>query len=359
VISLIFYYAKILNKDYSVREGKASLTHLELTCTKTQLLLQCINKIKQATQKAFPMKSTSSGIEQDTVLKKQLQYWQKTLDGIPASLHLYTDKPRPTKQTFQSAFYSYQLPRNLLEKLYEIERIYGSSLFMILLAAFKVLLYHYTSQEDLVIGTPIFNKNSLKLDNLPTSSVNRLALRTNCSGNPKFLDFLEQVKEGTLNAYENQDTPFEQIVDHLNITRNKSYHPVFQVMFALQNIEQKSIGIDSWNVDSKAVGYDLFLLAKTSEDGLLLELQYASDLFYEETMMRMLKNFECLLNSIVDNPEQEIEELSILSHEEYDLVINKWNNTFKEYPQDKCVHQLFEEQVAKTPNKVAVVFEES
>jgi aspartate racemase len=233
---------------------------------------------------------------------------------------------------------------------------------MTLLAAFQTLLYRYTGQEDIIVGTPIAGRNQVEAEGLIGFFVNTLALRTYLSGNPSFQELLGRVREVALGAYAHQDLPFEKLVEELQPERDRSRTPLFQVMFVLQNtptsaLELPGLTVNSLNIDSGTAKFDLTLFMIETAQGLRASLEYNTDLFNVATITRMLGNFQTLLEGIVANPQQRLSDLPLLTAAEQHQLLVEWNKTTKEYPQDKCIHQLFEAQVEQAPNAVAVVFE--
>jgi amino acid adenylation domain-containing protein/non-ribosomal peptide synthase protein (TIGR01720 family) len=297
------------------------------------------------------------------VLAQKLEYWVDRLQGAPELLQLPTDRPRPSVQTYQGATHSLSLSAELTQQLQALSRQTGSTLFMTLMAAFATLLYRYSGESDVVIGSPIANRNRSEIEPMIGFFVNTLVLRTRLEDNPRFEQLLTQVRENTLTAYEHQDLPFEQIVDALQTQRSMSHSPLFQVMFVLQNtplgeIELPSVKLSELNTDRTIAKFDLTLSMSESLMGLECEWEYNTDLFDKSTIERMASHFENLLSAIVANPQQTVSELPLLSESERQQLLFDWNDTQTDYPQDKCIHQLFEEQVAKTPDAIAVVFEQ-
>ncbi|NDB84454.1 MAG: non-ribosomal peptide synthetase, partial [Alphaproteobacteria bacterium] len=298
---------------------------------------------------------------QGEILEKQLEYWQKELDGIPEVIALPTDYARPQELSYSGGVHVYHISKELLAKIKGISESQGTTLFMTLLGAFQVLLYRYTGQEDIVIGSPIANRHYKEIEELIGFFINTLALRGKLRGELTFYEVLSQVKETTLNAYAHQDVPFEQLVDHLQVTRKINCNPVFQVVFVLQNTGNTNFELEG--IESRFVGsdtalskFDLSLFGREVEDGLILSFEYAKDLFKSETIERLARHFVCLLEEIVLEPNKDIREYNILSAEERQQIIVDWNRTETEYPRDKTIQQLFEEQVERTPDSVAVVF---
>jgi amino acid adenylation domain-containing protein len=300
---------------------------------------------------------------QGEVLAAQLSYWQQQLAGAQTVLELPTDRPRPAVQTFRGATEFLALAEPLSQKLKTLSQRSGVTLFMTLLAAFQTLLYRYTGQEDICIGSPIANRNRSETEELIGFFVNTLVLRTDMSENPSFQELLGRVREVTLGAYAHQDLPFEQLVEALQPERNLSHHPLFQVMFVLQNapmsaLELPSLTISSREMESSTAKFDLDLSMEDTEQGLRGSLEYNTDLFDAGTISRMLEHFQTLLEGIVAEPDQRLSDLPLLTQPERQQLLLEWNNTQVAYPKDVCIHQLFEAQVERTPDGVAVLFED-
>ena len=300
---------------------------------------------------------------QSEVLAAQLSYWQQQLTGAQTVLELPTDRPRPAVQTFCGATQFVALPEPLSQKLKTLSQRAGVTLFMTLLAAFETLLYRYTGQEDICIGSPIANRNRSETENLIGFFVNTLVLRTELSENLSFQELLGRVREVTLSAYAHQDLPFEQLVEALGPERSLSHHPLFQVMFALENapmpaLELPDLTISSLKIESSTAKFDLTLSMEDTEQGLVGSLEYNTDLFDAATISRMLGHFQTLLEGIVNNPEQRLSDLPMLTQLERQQLLVEWNDTQVPYPKDICIHQLFEAQAEQTPEAVAVVFED-
>ena len=296
------------------------------------------------------------------VLQNQLNYWKQQLHGAPELLQLPTDHPRPNLQTYRGTNQNFTLNTDLTQKLQTLSRESSSTLFMILQAAFATLLYRYSGQSDILIGSPITNRNRSELESLIGFFVNTLVLRSCFEDNPSFESLLAQVRETTLEAYENQDVPFEQVVEALRPKRSLSYPPLFQVMFVLNNtparkIELPGVTLSELDFQSTISKFDLTLVISESDQGLLGSWEYNTDLFDGSTIKRMAGHFQNLLSAIVENPQQSVNELPLLSEAQRNQLLVGWNDTAREYPTDKCIHQLFEEQVEKTPDALAVVFD--
>ena len=297
------------------------------------------------------------------VLQTQLAYWKQQLQDSPPLLELPTDHPRPRVQTFRGAHQSLLLPKAIGSALNALSREEGATLFMTLLAAFKVLLRSYTSQDDVIVGTPIANRNRLEIEKLIGFFVNALVLRTDLSGNPTFRELVRRVREVCLGAYVYQDLPFERLVEELHLERDLSRNPLFQVMFVLQNASVQAIDIPGLSLspvvaDVGTTHFDLTLHIVDTEQGLIATAAYNTDLFDAATMTRMLGHFQTLLEAIVKSPAQRLSELSLLTSAERQQVLVAWNEVRTDYTPARCIHRLFEAQVERTPDAIALVFED-
>ncbi|WGV24586.1 non-ribosomal peptide synthetase [Halotia branconii] len=299
---------------------------------------------------------------QGEVLENQLNYWRQQLAGIPPILELPTDRPRPPVQTFQGQTLNFELNQNLTKQLNILCQKSGTTMFMTLMAAFATLLYRYSNQSDIVIGSPIANRDRQETYPLIGLFVNTLVLRTNLEGNPSFAELLQRVKQVALDAYAHQDVPFERLVEALQPERSLSHMPLFQVAFAMQNapmgkLELPNLSLNLLKIENSTAKFDLTLSMQETESGLLGEWEFNSDLFDATTITRMAGHFQTLLENLVVNPQQPVAEVSLLSASEQHQLLVEWNDTATDYPQGKCIHQLFAEWVEQTPNAVAVVFE--
>ncbi|HBL59419.1 MAG TPA: non-ribosomal peptide synthetase [Cyanobacteria bacterium UBA8803] len=298
---------------------------------------------------------------QGEVLETQLSYWKQQLGGQLPVLDLPADRPRPPVQTYSGQKQSLVISPELTQALKTLSQKSGVTLFMTLLAAFQILLYRYSGQEDIIIGTPIAGRTRVETEGLIGFFVNTLALRTNLAGNPSFEELLERVREVALGAYAHQDIPFEKLVAELQPERDISRSPLFQVMFILQNTPQSTfefpgLTLSTLEVNSVGAKFDLTLSLTETTEGILGRWTYSTDLFDSATITRMTGHFQTLLEGIIANPSQPICELRLLTAAERHQMLVEWNDTYSEYPQDTCIHQLFEAQVQRTPDALAVVF---
>jgi amino acid adenylation domain-containing protein len=295
------------------------------------------------------------------VLENQLSYWKHQLSDLPV-LELLTDRPRPAVQSYRGAKQLYLFSRTLSDELQTLSRKEGVTFFMTLLSAFQTLLYRYTGQTDIAVGSPIAGRGRPEIEGLIGFFVNMLVLRSNLSGNPTFRDLLNRVRRTAFDAYEHQDVPFERLVEALHPERDLSRSPLFQVMFAFQNMPRQSRGIpglkvSAVDVKNETAKYDLSLYMWDEPKGLVARLEYNTDLFDGSSMRRMLGHFETLLHGIVKNPEQCISDLPILTAEEDRQLLIQMNETGREFPKNQCVHNLFETQAARSPESIAIVYE--
>jgi amino acid adenylation domain-containing protein len=298
---------------------------------------------------------------QGDVLDTQIAYWKERLAGAPAVIDLPADHPRPAVQTFRGAHQLLVLPKHLHDEFKALSRQEGVTQFMAFLAAFKVLLYRYTSQDDVIVGTPIANRNRLETEGLIGFFVNALVLRTDFSGNPGFRALLQQVREVCLGAYAHQDLPFDRLVEELRVPRDLSCNPLFQVMFVLHDASLRTVELPGMTLspvegDGETAHFDLTLQIADTDQGLTAAFVYNTDLFEADTIARMAGHFHTLLEAIVADPEQRISDLPLLTDAEQRLLA-AWNDTKTDRPRDLCVHRLFEAQAERAPDAVAVVFD--
>ncbi|MFB2922783.1 MULTISPECIES: amino acid adenylation domain-containing protein [Aerosakkonema] len=301
---------------------------------------------------------------QREVLESLLAYWQQKLALMPALLELPTDLPRPAVQSFRGKTQVFTIEPSISEALVRLSQQQEVTLFMLLLTAFKVLLYRYTNQTDIVVGSPVANRQHPQTQGMLGLFVNTLVLRTDLSNNPTFLELLQQVKQVVLEAYAHQELPFDKLVEALHPERNLSYSPLFQIDFALEYesiaaIKLKDLTITLSNPETNYTAkFDLSLSLQKTEQGLTGGFEYSTDLFDAATIAGMIEHWQTLLGGIVANPEQKLSDLPILTAIEKHRLLGEWNQTQQEYPKNLSIHQLFETQVEQTPDTVAVIFKD-
>ena len=299
---------------------------------------------------------------QEALLESELAYWKRQLADAPPLLQLPTDKPRPSIQTFSGSAQLFTLPKTLVEALRLLSQQSESTLFMTLLAAFKILLHRYTSMVDILIGIPIANRSRVDVESLIGYFVNTLVLRTDLSGNPSFRDLLARVRKIALEAYGHQNLPFEKLLEELKLERNLGHSPLFQVMFSFEDtlelhFDTPNLTFDLSPIDTNTSKFDLSLHMVETESGLMGRLEYNTDIFEIDRIKRLIGHFEVLLEGIIEAPSQSISELSLLTSVEKQQF-SEWNNTQADFPHFCCIHDLFEAQVEQTPDAIAAVFDD-
>jgi amino acid adenylation domain-containing protein len=297
----------------------------------------------------------------EVAFAEQLTYWKQQLAGASHVLQLPSDRPRPAIQTHRGATITLNLGVEVTQKLKQLSQQEGATLFMTLLAAFQVLLYRYTNQDDICVGTTLANRHSPDLESLVGFFVNTAVMRTDLSGNPSFRELLGRVRRVALEAQERSDLPFNLLVEKLQPERNLSHTPLFQVMFVLENapidtLELPGLTISRFELAIAAATFDLSLSMRETRQGLIGNFEYNIDLFDAATITRMAGHFETLLTAIVANPQQRLYELPLLTETERHQLLVEWNKTQVNYSQNQCIHHLFEAQVERTPDAVAGVF---
>ena len=298
----------------------------------------------------------------EEVLERQLTYWRQHLAGAPALLELPTDHPRPVTQSDRGATVQFLLPENLVRHLHPLSQQEGATLYMALLTTFAILLYRYSGQSDLVIGTPIAGRTHRETEAIIGLFANTLALHLDLAGRPSVRELLRRVRTICLGAYEHQEVPFEKLVEDLQPVRSLSYNPLFQVLFALQNMPVEvpslmDVSVTPLEIQTTTTKFDLSMTFQERADGLLGRLEYSTDLFEETTIQRMIGHYCTLLTALVASSDRCIDLLPILTEGECQQLV-EWNQTSQEYPQQDCIHRLFEVQAQQVPEAIALVFED-
>ncbi|MGI0489248.1 amino acid adenylation domain-containing protein [Pantanalinema rosaneae CENA516] len=311
---------------------------------------------------------------QGEILEQQLAYWRQQLAEAPAVLELPSDSPRPLVQIFRAGVASFALPQSLCQAVEQLSQVMELTPFMTLFTAFQVLLYRYTGQLDLVVGSPIANRHYAGVEPLIGFFINTLVLRTDLTGNPTIIELLQRVREGSLAAYAHQDLPFELLVEALHPARNLSHTPLFQVMFVLQNaptpgleladLTLQPLQLDNGtrldltialeSTDAGLSQFDLTLSLEYTEQGMVGIWEYNAELFEAATIARMAEHYQTVLEGMVANPEQRLSELSMLTTTEQNLLA-QWSKTSSQPITLPCIHQLFESQVQRSPDAIAVI----
>ncbi|SEV87472.1 non-ribosomal peptide synthase domain TIGR01720/amino acid adenylation domain-containing protein/natural product biosynthesis luciferase-like monooxygenase domain-containing protein [Chitinophaga sp. YR573] len=296
------------------------------------------------------------------VLESKLRYWEERLQDL-VPLEVPTDFPRPAIRSTRGKEYTFKTAIGLTRELKDLSRQEGVTLFMLLLGVFKLLLYKYTGQQDISVGTPVANRGQKEIEPLIGFFVNTLVLRSDLGGDPSFTELLARIKQTALDAYAHQDVPFEKVVDRVEKERRLNQTPLFQVLFALQNNENitaTQIGEVDFAVEhyeQQFARFDLSVNITEQASGLQIHIQYCSDLFLPQTIISLASHFEKLLAAVVVTPEKKISQLSMLSAEEERWLLNTGNRSTVNYPRDKHFTAIFDEQVQRTPDAIAIIFE--
>ena len=298
-----------------------------------------------------------------SIYESQLSYWKKQFATLPPVLELPTDHPRAAVQAFRAfrgAQQTLRLSKNLTRQLKELCQKEEATPFMMLLAAYHILLHRYTGEEDIVVGSPIAGRCMSETEQLIGLFINVLALRVDLSGNPTFRELLQRVKDVAFGAYAHQDLPFETLVKEVQPDRTLSHNPLFQVMFVLQNepippLEFGGLTVGHVQPNNVTTNFDLTLDVIEQDGEFACKFESNADLFEAETITRMIGHFQTLLEAIVANPEQNIAELPLLTAGERHQLLVEWTDTKTDYSSHKCIQELFEDQVASTPDAIALL----
>jgi amino acid adenylation domain-containing protein len=292
--------------------------------------------------------------------EKQLAYWREQLQDAAPRLELPTDKARPSVQTHRGATESLRIDTFLRDAVVDLSAQEGVTVFMTLLAAYQTLLHRYSSQDDILVGSPIANRTQMATESLIGFFVNTLVLRLDFSGNPTFREMVRKARKVCLAAYAHQDVPFERLVEELQPERDQSHAPLFQVAFAYQPQPMAldrigDLSLAPMEVDSPTAKFDITLTVHGQEDGLLLSMEYNTDLYTETTARRLLQHYENVLKSAVSDPDQRVSHLELLDDGERGTIVRTWNESDAPYPDTVCVHERFEQIVGQYPDVLAVM----
>jgi amino acid adenylation domain-containing protein len=297
------------------------------------------------------------------VLEAQLRYWKNRIGGAPPVMDLATDRPRPAEQTFVGARKSMKLPGGLSAKLRELSLREGTTLFMTLLAGFKVLLSKYTGREQIVVGTPIAGRSRAEIERLIGFFVNTLVLRTRIGMDGSFRETLREIREGVLEAHANQDLPFEKLVEEIKPERSLSHHPLFQVMFTQQNRRSEELKFGEAetsyeDVETGVAKFDLTLGVSGNGEELEAVIEYNVGLFDATSIRRMLGHYIVLLEGAAGKVEGRLSELTLLGEAERHQILREWNETQTGGSKTECIHEVLGAQAERTPDRIAVVYGE-
>jgi len=298
---------------------------------------------------------------QGSTLADQLTYWKQQLADAPATLEWPTGHLRPPVQSYRGSMRPFALSKRLTDAIKELSRQEEVTLFVTLLAVFSTLLYRYTSQDDLLIGTSTAGRKRLEIQGLMGYFLNTLVLRVSLSGNPTFRELLMRAREMINSALTHEDMPFEYLVKELHPERDLGRNPLFQVMLILEPslpVLPSGWTLTQMDIETGTTELDLTLELDDRPEGLIGRFEYSTELFDAAAIERMVGHWQTLLEGIVADPEQRLSELPLLTETERHQLLVEWNTSQTEYPVDRCIHQLFEAQVEQTPDAVAVIFED-
>ncbi|MBW1604761.1 non-ribosomal peptide synthetase, partial [Streptomyces sp. JJ66] len=302
-----------------------------------------------------------------SLLERQLDYWRETLAGLPEELALPFDRPRPVAASYEGGVVDFRLPADLHERLVGVARESRATLFMVLQTGLAVTLSRLGAGMDVPLGTPVAGRGDEALDGLVGFFVNTLVLRTDLSGDPSFRELLDRVREADLAAFAHQDLPFDRLVEELNPTRSAARHPLFQVLFALQNTAEARLDLPGLEtralpVSTGAAKFDLQveMFEEATDDGRCAgvagRLEYARDLFDHSTVELLARRLVLVLEALAEDLDRAVDSVGVVLPEERHHTLVEWNDTTAHYPADRGVHELFEERAAATPDAVALVF---
>ncbi|WP_025715888.1 non-ribosomal peptide synthetase, partial [Paenibacillus sp. 1-18] len=301
--------------------------------------------------------------QQSERYREQESYWLNTFAGELPVLDIPTDYPRPAVRSFEGDVLEFTLNQRQSEGLKSIAIQTESTLYMVLLAAYTALLSHYSGQEDIIVGSPIAGRPHADLGSLIGMFVNTLAIRNYPEGGKTFRDYVLEVKENALKAFEHQDYPFEELVDKLGVDRDLSRNPLFDTMFALQNLEQKEqqlagLQLTPYSSEQKTAKFDLSLFALEDGEQIACGLQYGTRLYKRETIERLASHLQQLINAVIEQPDIVLSAIEMASAQEKEQLVQQFNDTAADYPypRDQLLHVLFEEQVAQSPDRLAITF---
>ncbi|BBH51843.1 non-ribosomal peptide synthetase [Fluviispira sanaruensis] len=353
------YYVLLMTIHHIISDGWST----GVICNELSKIYNGIIKSEKYTLPDLSIQYADFSVWQNDMLTGQklnelLAYWKNHLHDLPPVLDLPTEFVRPSIQTYRGQSFSFIIEKNLEQSLIKIANNNSSTLFMVTLTAFYILLMNYTKQRDITVGTTIANRNHKDLENLIGFFVNTIPLRLKLDKHDSFTDLLKKTRAMTLGAYENQDLPFELLVKEVQPERSLSHSPLFQVMFELQNDAIENFSLNNLEIslieqDLNLAKFDITLTLQSRESDLYGIVEYNTDLFTKKYMDQFVNNYVTLLKNIRLNSDLNIDSYEILRENEKSDLINIYNISEKEFPLQKCVHELFDEQVNKTPYRIA------
>ncbi|NOQ24125.1 MAG: amino acid adenylation domain-containing protein, partial [Bacteroidales bacterium] len=300
--------------------------------------------------------------EQQARVKKQENYWINKFEQEIPVLNLPIDKVRPAIQSHEGASVNFALSKEETQHIKSLAKENDLTLYLSVLSAFNILISKISGQEDIIVGTPIAGRNHSDLENIVGMFVNTLAIRNEVKGSNTLKEFIKKLKQTTLEAFENQDYQFEELVENISIERDISRNPLFDVMFSFQNqeadIRADLSGLENNKYEHKSglSKFDLTLTAVDYGEQMMFSFEYCTKLFKAETIERYIGYFKQIVNQLTIKSERELSEIEIISTEEKQQLLYEFNNLNIDYPKDRTIHDLFEEQVVQTPDNIALVY---
>ncbi|WP_139488493.1 non-ribosomal peptide synthetase [Brevibacillus dissolubilis] len=303
------------------------------------------------------------GWVQSEAYQKQEQYWLQAFDYELPVLQLPTDYPRPAVRSFEGDRVGLTLDEELTAAIRTFAKETDTTVYMVLLAAYNVLLSKYSGQDDIVVGTPVAGRSHPDVERLIGMFINTLPLRNRPTGQKSLREFVQEVRENAIQAFEHQDYPLEELIEKLGVDRDLSRNPLFDTMFAMPNMEravvqQDGLTFSPFEYEYRVSKFDLTFEAMEEGEQIALGIEYATKLFKPDTIYRMAEHYQQILRQMTARPEQSIADTQIITEAEGQMLLHDWNQTAREYPRDKTIHQLFAEQAARTPERVAVILGE-
>jgi hypothetical protein len=300
-------------------------------------------------------------------VRRELDYWKEKLDGAPRMVTFPGDRPRQATSRFDGGVHEFAVPH--LDALKALAADQDATMYMVLLAAFKVLLARYSGESDIVVGTPVAGRDRVELEPLIGFFVNAVALRTSLDGDPGFTEVVQRVRRTALDAYHHQELPFERLVDEIQPARQLSVHPLFQVSFQLFQAQQDlghlgrdslalpGVAVDAYKTGTRTSKFDLAVELEDHPGGLRGHIEYSTELYDADTIERITSNFLTLLDGVIARPEQPLSELPMLAPRERLRIMEEWNDTGRLAPDSSCLHELIAAQAARTPEAPALIYE--
>ncbi|WP_281819880.1 non-ribosomal peptide synthetase, partial [Vallitalea longa] len=320
------------------------------------------NELPQLTRQYKDYSEWQNKLMESKELEKEKAYWMNVFkENIPV-LNISSDYTRPAVKKYDGRDIEVELDIDVVKRLKKLSGDTGTTMYMILIAAFNVLLSKYSNQEDIVVGTPIAGRAHIDLEGIIGMFVNTLAMRNKPESEKTFLEFLNEVKYTALQAYENQNYQFEELVDHLEVVRDFSRNPIFDVMFAMQNfekveIEEKGLRVTPYNYENRVAKFDLTMTAMERDERIMVSINYCTSLFKKTTIIRMIEHYENILSRITEDENVQIKDIDMLSTNEREMVVETFNATHVEYNRNKTIQEIFEKQVEENHKKTALIYE--